>query len=690
MAANVQSMCQFWKDFDLIELQKNLDTTATQIANRQDDSDANRKKLVDLSRDFKKNTPEDVRKVVAPLLRSFQNEIDALSKRSKFGETAFLSVYRKLIDLPDPVPILEHAISIQKKAQKVKDLEIENKQLRETLTDYNHEFAEVKNQEVTIKQLKEKIKEYEERMEATVDAKVKEKEKEVYKTFAEKERQLQETQLAVAKKLGEAEQKVSILRANLESVQSELFDVKAKYDEATAARSDETDMLMADLDRANERAVAVERQMEQIQKQSEQQQMFISHRQDSLHLNKPEEMEQALDILKHSNLEVELSAKEKEISQLVEDVQRLQASQAKLRETTQVQINRLEEELGLKNKAHQELEEKLKRQEDYEEISRELNILKSIEFCQSSEEVVQSKCLELLLLEKNKSLQGETTQLKMANSELSKQYTKLQESYKEAASTLTEQKVMISQLEEDLRSVNALSSMFRGTAEGVEAKPVTQTSEVMADFVKEMTPPVSGDNDKSSLTAASSLLPIVQSQRERYRLRAQDLETQNLVLKQQSTLLQNETDKLRSDNVKLYEKIRFLQSYPSKHASHINVDDTESQYSSQYEERLNPFNTFNRKERMKRYMNLKPYDKITLSMGRFIMGNKIARTVTFFYTIFLHCLVFLVLYKLAHTESCKRDMAAECQARFAEHMSKFHKHKDTDMDKDSSLFHHHH
>lgn len=121
------------------------------------------------------------------------------------------------------------------------------------------------------------------------------------------------------------------------------------------------------------------------------------------------------------------------------------------------------------------------------------------------------------------------------------------------------------------------------------------------------------------------------------------------------------------DNFFLYT----LSFQSENHAS--SVDDTESQYSSQYEERLNPFNTFNRKERMKRYMNLKPYDKITLSMGRFIMGNKVARTVTFFYTIFLHCFVFLVLYKLAHTESCKRDMAAECQERFAAHMMKFHK-----------------
>nr|KAG5713185.1 hypothetical protein BaRGS_007712 [Batillaria attramentaria] len=88
----------------------------------------------------------DIRKIVAPLLKSFQGEVDSLSKRSKAAEAAFLSVYKRLIDLPDPVPVFEQAIQAQKRAQRVADLEIENKQLRETLDDYNNEFAEVKNQ----------------------------------------------------------------------------------------------------------------------------------------------------------------------------------------------------------------------------------------------------------------------------------------------------------------------------------------------------------------------------------------------------------------------------------------------------------------------------------------------------------------------------------------------------------------
>lgn len=47
-------------------------------------------------------------------------------------------------------------------------------------------------------------------------------------------------------------------------------------------------------------------------------------------------------------MEAELRAKERETAQLVEDVQRLQASLSKLRETTSSQITELEEQLSTK------------------------------------------------------------------------------------------------------------------------------------------------------------------------------------------------------------------------------------------------------------------------------------------------------------------------------------------------------
>lgn len=51
-----------------------------------------------------------------------------------------------MLSLPDPVPVLDLAQQLQLKLQRMHDIETENTKLRETLEDYNKEFAEVKNQ----------------------------------------------------------------------------------------------------------------------------------------------------------------------------------------------------------------------------------------------------------------------------------------------------------------------------------------------------------------------------------------------------------------------------------------------------------------------------------------------------------------------------------------------------------------
>ncbi|XP_046785796.1 protein CASP isoform X5 [Gallus gallus] len=422
MAANVGSMFQYWKRFDLQQLQRELDATATILANRQDESEQSRKKLIEQSREFKKNTPEDLRKQVAPLLKSFQGEIDALGKRSKEAEAAFLNVYKRLIDVPDPVPALDLGQQLQLKVQRMHDIETENQKLRETLEEYNKEFAEVKNQEVTIKALKEKIREYEQTLKNQAENIALEKEQKLQNDFAEKERKLQETQMSTASKLEEAEHKVQALQTALEKTRTELFDLKTKYDEETTAKADEIEMIMTDLERANQRAEVAQREAETLREQ-------LSSANKSLQLatqiQKAPDVEQAIEVLTRSSLEVELAAKEREIAQLVEDVQRLQGSLTKLRENSSSQISQLEQQLTAKNSTLKQLEEKLKGQADYEEVKKELNILKSMEFAppESSGAQDASKPLEVLLLEKNRSLQSENATLRITNSDLSGPYS---------------------------------------------------------------------------------------------------------------------------------------------------------------------------------------------------------------------------------------------------------------------------
>uniref|UniRef100_A0A2R8M9I0 Protein CASP n=1 Tax=Callithrix jacchus TaxID=9483 RepID=A0A2R8M9I0_CALJA len=643
MAANVGSMFQYWKRFDLQQLQRELDATATVLANRQDESEQSRKRLIEQSREFKKNTPEDLRKQVAPLLKSFQGEIDALSKRSKEAEAAFLNVYKRLIDVPDPVPALDLGQQLQLKVQRLHDIETENQKLRETLEEYNKEFAEVKNQEVTIKALKEKIREYEQTLKNQAETIALEKEQKLQNDFAEKERKLQETQMSTTSKLEEAEHKVQSLQTALEKTRTELFDLKTKYDEETTAKADEIEMIMTDLERANQRAEVAQREAETLREQ-------LSSANHSLQLasqiQKAPDVEQAIEVLTRSSLEVELAAKEREIAQLVEDVQRLQAGLTKLRENSASQISQLEQQLSAKNSTLKQLEEKLKGQADYEEDA--------------------AKPLEVLLLEKNRSLQSENAALRISNSDLSGRCAELQVRVTEAVATATEQRELIARLEQDL---SLIQSIQRPDAEGAAEHRLEKIPEPIKEATALFYGPAAPASGTLPEGQVDSLLSIISSQRERFRARNQELEAENRLAQHTLQALQSELDSLRADNIKLFEKIKFLQSYPGRGSG---SDDTELRYSSQYEERLDPFSSFSKRERQRKYLSLSPWDKATLSMGRLVLSNKMARTIGFFYTLFLHCLVFLVLYKLAWSESVERDCATFCAKKFADHLHKFH------------------
>uniref|UniRef100_A0AAY5F1D9 Homeobox protein cut-like n=1 Tax=Electrophorus electricus TaxID=8005 RepID=A0AAY5F1D9_ELEEL len=96
MAADVGSMFQYWKKFDLRRLQRELNSVAAQLAERQEESEHSHKHLVELSREFKKNVPE----VRGPVCVRVRGCVVALSQRSREAETAFLGVYKQLIEAP--------------------------------------------------------------------------------------------------------------------------------------------------------------------------------------------------------------------------------------------------------------------------------------------------------------------------------------------------------------------------------------------------------------------------------------------------------------------------------------------------------------------------------------------------------------------------------------------------------------
>ena len=119
--------------------------------------------------------------------------------------------------------------------------------------------------------------------------------------------------------MGDTEAKCVALQAQMQKAQNDLYEFKSKQDELLNAKTCEIDILLQDLDKMNERAVNAERLAEQYMQALSSKQNEINNSLSNLEQNNSNEMKLNYQT---STLEIELVAKEKEISQLVEDIQK--------------------------------------------------------------------------------------------------------------------------------------------------------------------------------------------------------------------------------------------------------------------------------------------------------------------------------------------------------------------------------
>ncbi|MCO5563359.1 hypothetical protein L7F22_017000 [Adiantum nelumboides] len=101
------SSLSIWREVDLPVLQNSLETLCPTLISSQKDALLSRKRLAEQTREFKKLSIESQGEAIKPLLKSYQSEIDSLTKRAKSAENAVLSVRDRLQTATDPYPILE-------------------------------------------------------------------------------------------------------------------------------------------------------------------------------------------------------------------------------------------------------------------------------------------------------------------------------------------------------------------------------------------------------------------------------------------------------------------------------------------------------------------------------------------------------------------------------------------------------
>lgn len=493
------------------------------------------------------------------------------------------------------------------------------------------------------------------------------------------------------------------LTKSLESTQTQLKEVRSNYAKVTErllqhgeeverdqrnGKIEELEMISEELSRSNERVRAVERRNEQLRQEIERLKSGIGEE------DRWREMEKR---------QQESEDENRRLARILEEENQ---KSSKSEDDLTRGLKELDLQVKEKDREIAALRKRLQSMADYDEIKRELEIFKYVEFAVESDRQMDdegktpgpttataAKPLEALLIEKNRQLQDEVTNMRVAKTELESFSTQMKNELEHAQSEMLRLKSLNERLEDDLVNLKpGQSSTIRGEGNGkgmsaeealAEMDKIAQTTEgrkkvdVPAGFSpKQQILAIPFDNTKTanvngpSLSTSNSILPIITSQRDRFRARNAELEEE--LRKQFETIseLRTEVKTLQSDNLSLYEKMRYLQAYGTNSAPQtfrgpgggsriVNVsarNDTgsyppsdlrgEDKYRDKYEAAMNPFEQFRGREQSRAFNSLNPLERVLHILTRLVLGHRRMRIFFIIYAISLHFLVFAMLFEI--------------------------------------------
>ncbi|KAI9312004.1 CASP C terminal-domain-containing protein [Dichotomocladium elegans] len=645
--SNFASAIQFWRGVQLNSLQQQLDEEGQGIVANQKDGALTRKKLAEQTREFKRLPDEDKLQQVKPMLKAYQTEIDNITKRAKYAENSFLGLYKVLADAPDPAPLFEAAVDQSAKVIDYDAVKVENEKLRKELEEQRRLTEHLQAVEKVNQELQQKLMKLETSTEEKRIEEIQQKEQEMKQQYNDKIRSYKEKEHDLQRQLNQALDQLTQLQHTHDDAQAQLMNHNQKYDEEVIGKLAELDIVMMDLERANSRIVELERK-----NVSKKRTRSIEH------------MDKRINVL------------DGVISKLMKDVDMYKD----LLQKTESRLSKKIKELSSEINEKETLSKKLQGFDDYDEIKRELEILKYVEFSTGDDDNFDAKAvlkkdskmeesLEIRLMEKNKRLENDFTQLKVSFSQLEKDLEEKQEMYEEVKRKNTSLATLVQRLEEDLlRLGQKPPSSGVSFAQELTRTPSNTNITAAASASQPHTPDYGSPRVSYDASATpkddKGILPIVMSQRDRFRQRASELEQQTKDLEVKLADVQGEVETLKQDNLKLYERLRFVHVWKEEQKNDMTVsiginslkmrEDPTDKYGKLYEESMNPFVQFHRKEETRRYNALNPAEKLTFNLTRMLFSHKWSRYFLIVYSLLLHLLVVVTLYQLSLWE-CRHD-----------------------------------
>ena len=276
------------------------------------------------------------------------------------------------------------------------------------------EITELKVKEKKMVELQNLVNQYDKNIDETMNKKLATEVEKIQADFDDKLMKVEDEKIELEKKCKEAGNVAQTHQNLLEQAQTELYETSTKLAQKSNAKSDEVEMLLNDLESANQRATLAEKEAENLRDQLRTKSEF---EQNTDFAHEPVDNETI------KNLQEQLLTKEKENSALVLEMNKIQSEAKTISAESQNQVGHLQtQNQDLVSKVHG-LETKLESMADYEAIKKDLSILKCHEFGQDDTDSSssQKKPLEVMIFERSKTLQAENTTLRMDKEHLTQE-----------------------------------------------------------------------------------------------------------------------------------------------------------------------------------------------------------------------------------------------------------------------------
>jgi len=614
-----------------------------------------RKHLNELTKTFRSKAREEQLGMVTEVLKSYQEEIDALSRRAKYSESAFYALYKAIFEAPDPCTALDGLVSMIASSS-TNQLEIER--LRAELLQYDEEFQQLKNQDITIRRLEDQLSEFRDKIEDKVKEEVDRRVQEIEEATALKISESRELQRAAEKRLQAAVENMRQAQASADRAQTQLFEVSSQAEVRTSALLAENVILAEANERSASRLAEAEAALELLRSAQDSAPSSSSSTTAGASLSTA---------LSSGSLASERLSREDELNTLHAQLAELRSEHRRKEEAWRSERQRLDSaaretsslltrEREALSKLRQELGER-PRKEELTNVRRQLRMLQRVAFNVEEEDdgdadpetTSETAQLEAMLIARMKSLETELADARVKI-----------DAGKKAAAAAT---VLAADLQKQLSASTALVARLEGDLEASQSHGHAATSKKQLDHagtrlhsagaglgggagagsdfasmeLSELlgvsSPAVDSLGKAGAGGQAGQMISVLQAQRDRYKSRLSASEATALSLQQQVATLTAAKQQAESDNLALYSKIRFLQQQgregqagavspmamrirapahgasrdgssssasSSSASSSAAAADLEGHYSDMYEQRLNPFAEFNQRERQRR------------------------------------------------------------------------------------------